>query len=101
MQSARRATAIHIWREWWCLPLLLGFVFMRPNVLLHAASNTAVVSEAAKADDLPAVRKLIKERADVNMPANDGSTALLWSAYHSNVEMTKELLAAGAIVDAA
>jgi ankyrin repeat protein len=36
---------------------------------------------------------------DVNIPANDGSSALLWAAYHSDVEMTKTLLAAGAVVD--
>ncbi len=97
MQSARRSTAKHVW----CLPLLLGLVFMRPDVLLHAASNIAAVADAAKADDLPAVRKLIKEHADVNTPANDGSSALLWAAYRSNLEMTKTLLAAGATVDAA
>jgi len=101
MQSARRTTAKLGWREWWCLPLLLGFVLMRPTVLLHAASNTALVADAAKSDDLPAVRKLIREHADVNTPANDGSTALLWAAYHSNAEMTKALLAAGAAVDEA
>ena len=89
MQSARRATAKHVRHVWWCLPIMLGFVLVRPNVLLHAASNTAAVADAAKADDLPAVRKLIKEHADVNTPANDGSTALLWAAYHSNVGMTK------------
>jgi ankyrin repeat protein len=99
MQSARRATAKHVGRKWWCLALLLGLAFM-PNVL-HAASNTPAVADAAKADDLPAVRKLIKEHADVNTPANDGSSALLWAAYHSNAEMTKALLAAGAAVDAA
>jgi uncharacterized protein len=101
MQSARRATASHMWRECWCLALLLGFVLIRPNILLHAASNVPAVADAAKADDLPAVRKLIKEHADVNTPANDGSTALLWAAYHSNLEMTKALLAAGAAVDIA
>jgi ankyrin repeat protein len=74
---------------------------MRPNVLLHAASNVAAMADAAKADDLPAVRKLIKEHADVNAAANDGSSALLWAAYHSNAEMTKALLAAGAVVDTA
>jgi ankyrin repeat protein len=76
----------------------LGVV--RPHALA-AAGNTAAVADAAKADDLPAVAKLIKEHADVNAAANDGSTALLWAAYHSNVEMTKALLAAGAGVDTA
>ncbi len=56
--------------------------------------------DAAKADDFPAVAKLLKEHADVNAAANDGSTALLWAAYHSDLEMTKALLSAGALVDA-
>ena len=100
MQSSRIASARPVRRARWYQPLMLGFVLVGPNVLLHAASNTTAV-EAARADDLTAVRKLIKERADVNAPANDGSTALLWASYRSNVEMTKALLAAGATVDAA
>jgi len=101
MQLPRRATARPVRCILWSLPLLLGFVLMRPGAFLHAASNTAAVAEAAKADDLSAVRKLIKERADVNASANDGSSGLLWAAYRSNAEMTKALLAAGATVDAA
>src|SRR5579872_6475232 len=101
MDSAKRASAKSARHIGWCLVLMLGFGFMQPNALLHAASNVAVVTEAARTDDLPAVHKLIKEHADVNAPANDGSTALLWAAFHSNAEMTKELLAAGAAVDAA
>ena len=101
MQSARRASARPVRHLWWCLPLMLGFVLVRPNVLLQAASNITAVADAARADDLPAVRKLIKEHADVNAPANDGSSALLWAAFHSDAEMTKALLAAGAAVDAA
>jgi len=80
---------------------MLGFVLVRPDARLQAAPNVAAVADAARADDLPAVRKLIKEHADVKAAANDGSTALLWAAYHSNAELTKELLAAGAAVDAA
>jgi len=80
---------------------MLGFVLMGPRDYLHAASTATAVVDAAKADNLPAVRKLIKDHADVNAPANDGATALLWAAYRSNVEMTKELLAAGATVDTA
>jgi ankyrin repeat protein len=101
MGSAEKASVKSSRFMGWCLPLMLGFVLVRPDALLQAAYNLAVVADAAKTDDLPAVHKLIKEHADVNAPANDGSTGLLWAAYHSNVEMTKELLAAGAAVDAA
>jgi uncharacterized protein len=99
MDSAKWASAQSARYMGWSLPLILGFVLVGPGTLLQAASNIAVVAEAASADDLPAVRKLIKEHADVNAPANDGSAALLWAAYHSDVEMTKALLAAGAWVD--
>jgi len=88
-----------VWQR--CLPLLLGFACMQPQILLHAASNLTPVADAARADDLTAVRKLIKEHADVNTPAKDGSTALLWAAFHSSADMVKDLLAAGALVDAA
>jgi ankyrin repeat protein len=101
MQSARRACAKPVRCVWWCLPLMLGFAMVPPKSLLHAASNTAAVADAARADDLAAVRKLIKERVDVNTPANDGSSALLWAAFRSDAEMVKALLAAGATVDAA
>lgn len=101
MDSAKRASGKSARYTGWCLALMLGFLLVRPHALLQAASNVAVVADAARADDLPAVHKLIKEHADVNAPANDGSSALLWAAYHSSVEMTKELLAAGAAVDAA
>jgi ankyrin repeat protein len=101
MQSSRIASARPAQHVWWCLPLVLGFVCMRPNALLQAASNLTAMADAARADDLPAVRKLIKEHADVNAAANDGSSALLWAAFRSDAEMTKALLAAGAAVDAA
>ncbi len=86
-------------RKAWCLPLLIGFILVRPNVLLPASYNVAAVADAARADDLPAVLKLIKDHVDVNGPANDGSSALLWAAYHSDAEMAKALLSAGAWVD--
>jgi uncharacterized protein len=100
MRSTRKASGRPVRHAWSCLLLLLGLASAGPQAL-QAALNTTAVADAAKADDLPAVAKLIKEHADVNGAFNDGSTALLWAAYHSNVEMTKALLAAGASVDAA
>ena len=101
MQLKGRSSARRVRHLWWCLPLMLGFVLVRPHALLRAASNLTAVADAARANDLPAVRKLIREHADVNAAANDGSSALLWAAFHSDAEMTKALLAAGASVDAA
>jgi uncharacterized protein len=101
MRSAKRAITRPVVRVLWCLPLMLGFGLVRPNALLQAATNVTAVADAARADDLLAVRTLIKQHGDVNAAANDGSSALLWAAFHSDVEMTKALLAAGASVDAA
>jgi len=101
MQRVRLTSAHPAWYVWGCLPLLIGFVLLRPGASMQAAPNIAVMSDAARTDDLADVRKLIKEHADVNAPANDGSSALLWAVYHSDLEMTKALLAAGATVDAA
>ena len=89
---ANRRSERHVW---FYLPLLLSLISSRPDALLHAAPNLTAITDAARADELSAVRDLIKERADVNATANDGSSALLWAAYHSNVDMTKALLAAG------
>ena len=82
------------------LPLLMGFVLVGNTAPVQAASITAV-AEAARADDLTEVRRLLKEHGDVNAVANDGSSALLWAAFRSDAEMTKALLAAGAAVDVA
>ena len=101
MQSVKRAAVRSVRHVWLCLLLILAFVSARPNALLQAALPVTPMADAARGDDLPAVHKLIKEHADVNAPANDGSSALLWAAYHSNVEMTKALLAAGAAVESA
>lgn len=76
------------------------------TILLMGALSSPVLwaaptlVDAAKSDNLPAVQKLIKERADVNATAGDGSSALVWAVFNSNVDMTKALLAAGATVDA-
>ena len=86
----RVVSAAHAWVRVGAAPML--------HCMLLPPS--AAVADAARADDLPAVHKLIKEHADVNAPAKDGSSALLWAAFHSDAEMTKALLAAGAWVDA-
>ena len=99
MQSAKGAAAKLVRHVGWGLLLVLGFATVQRNGVLEAAPNMTAVADAAKADDLSEIRKLIKDHADVNAPATDGSSALLWAAYHSDAELTKALLAAGAWVD--
>ena len=101
MQIAKRLIARPAGLMGWSLPLVLGLMWVQPNAFLQAAPNINGVADAARADDLSGVRKLIKDHGDVNAAANDGSSALLWAAFHSDLEMTKALLAAGAAVDAA
>jgi ankyrin repeat protein len=60
------------------------------------ASPTGSVADAARAGNVAEVRQLIKSGADVNAPAADGSTALLFAAYDSDGELIKTLLGAGA-----
>src|SRR4030095_9386888 len=79
----------------WTAVLLFSLVTLLPVL---AATDSALVT-AAKDGDLRAVRALVGKKVNVNEPARDGSTALLWAVYHSNAEMTKALLTAGAKVD--
>ena len=51
--------------------------------------------------DQDTVRSLLSQKADVNAPQGDGTTALHWAAYRDDLEMAKLLLAAGANVQAA
>jgi len=81
--------------------ILLGAFALTLGGLVFAGANDSAVAKAAKSGDLPAVRKLIAARADVNIADNDGSTALLWAAYESDIEMTRVLIAAGAKPDRA
>ena len=81
----------------WLVVLML--VAVLPAGAVRAGDSP--VAKAARAGDLAAVRKLITTRADVNIPEGDGSTALLWAAYSSDVEMLRVLIAAGAKIDTA
>jgi ankyrin repeat protein len=79
------------------LGIVAVIALLRPAVPMAQSP----ISTAAKAGDRAAVRRLITGRANVNQPAADGSTALLWAVYNSDLEMTRALIAAGAKVDLA
>jgi ankyrin repeat protein len=79
----------------WLLILLVSFVTVFAAVLVHATGDPALVV-AARDGDSETVRALLNKHADVNETARDGSTALLWAVYQSNVPMARALIAAGA-----
>ena len=57
--------------------------------------------EAVKHKNMSAVRTLLEQGVDVNVPEGDGATALHWAAYWDDAETVDRLIAAGANVDAA
>jgi ankyrin repeat protein len=65
-----------------------------------AGGAEAQVADAARRNDLAAVRALVKQGADVNAALGDGMTALHWAAVQGNVELAEVLVYAGANVGA-
>jgi ankyrin repeat protein len=63
-------------------------------------AHTPAVADAAQNRDAAAVKKLIAQGADVNIPEGDGMTALHWAAEHGDSAMTMALLRARADVKA-
>jgi ankyrin repeat protein len=85
----------------WLVTTLLCLLIL-PAVIYQAvgyAAGDAPLVAAAKSDNLPAVRALIAKHANVNEHATDGSTAILWATYHSDLEMAQALISAGAAVN--
>jgi ankyrin repeat protein len=73
--------------------------------LLALAAGTAAAQgslvAAARSGDRPAALGLLAERADPNQTEADGTTALHWAVHNDDVELVRQLLAAGANVAAA
>ena len=67
---------------------------------MSAAAQVPLI-DAVKAVDRTAVAALLKERADVNARAADGTTALYWAAAKNDLAIGTVLIRAGADVKAA
>jgi uncharacterized protein len=61
-----------------------------------AAQTRDTLVDAARRNDVTAVRRLLARKADVNATAADGSTALHWAAQHNNAQLVDLLVQAGA-----
>jgi ankyrin repeat protein len=71
------------------------------SLVIFAAGTRSDVADAAMRGDKAAVRTLLQQKTDVNVPQPDGATAILWAAYHGDKELTDMLITAGANVKAA
>src|SRR5262245_11798120 len=60
------------------------------------AAGKSDVADAVMRGDTAAVRTLLAQKADVNLPQADGATALHWAVYRSDPALTDLLLQAGA-----
>jgi ankyrin repeat protein len=62
---------------------------------VYGANDLRLVS-ATKNRDVTSAQTLLKQRVDVNVPDVDGMTPLHWAAHWDELELAKQLLAAGA-----
>lgn len=79
-----------------CAPAFVAAVSLGPT----PTRATPAVADAAMRGDVATVRKLIAQRADVNVAQGDGMTALHWAAEHGDLAMAEALLKAHAKVGA-
>jgi ankyrin repeat protein len=78
---------------------LLGAFVMLATFSVGAA--TSDVADAVQRGDAAAVRRLLTQKADVNLPQADGATALHWAVYREDAATVDALIAAGASAKAA
>src|ERR1700704_6769083 len=71
------------------------------STLGFAATTDLRLIQAVRSKDVQSVRTLLKERADVNAPQGDGTTALQWAVHLDDLAIADLLIRAGARVNAA
>jgi ankyrin repeat protein len=79
---------------------LLGISLVVLSVVtaMRAAEPDRRLVEAARKNDKAAVRSLLKDKAPINTPATDGTTALHWIVRSDDMETAQLLLRSGADV---
>lgn len=80
--------------------LLIGCCLALLGSTAVAVAAGSALADAAMQKDMPRVRALLAQKADVNAAQGDGTTALHWAVYHHDVDLVRLLLAAGADVKA-
>src|SRR5215471_5740976 len=80
---------------------MLGQLFLTTLLAVMPPAGDTRLADAAMQGDKSALQTLLQQKADVNTPQGDGTTALHWAAYREDVEMARILIKAGADVKAA
>jgi uncharacterized protein len=80
---------------------LLFAIAVAWSVRLQADAAKAALVEAVKAGNKTAAIALVQQKADVNVPEADGTTALSWAVRNGDADLADRLLRAGADVKAA
>jgi uncharacterized protein len=63
-----------------------------------AGAQSASLAEAAKNQDIAAIKSLLKQKADINAASDDGTRALHWAVRYDDIATAKTLIDAGADV---
>jgi ankyrin len=69
------------------------------NAALIVALVSASLVDAVRSGDRAAAVALMSQRADVNAPEADGTTALHWAVHRGDLDLTQRLIRAGAKVN--
>jgi uncharacterized protein len=76
-----------------CVSVSLWFLTFSYTAFAFGSSDLA---DAAMRKDTQAVRALLKQNVDANVPQSDGTTALHWAARWDDVDIASALIRAGA-----
>lgn len=80
---------------------ILQTAFLLPVLAISGYASDARIADAAQKGDAALVRSLLSQKADVNAPQADGSTALHWIVRADDLETADVLIRTGASVSAA